>query len=273
MIEALKHELASAATADEKTNRVREFLQILALKSLSDQDAFSRVALIGGTALRIIFGTRRFSDELDFSVVDSKGYHFSDLCSGLLKAFRLNGLGVQLDKKNEKTVNSAFLSFPGLPHALGLSGHKGEKLSIKIEVDVRPPAGWKTQTSILNKTYLFNVVHYDLPSMFAGKLHACFYRKYTKGRDIYDLFWYLSKKVFPNLELLNNAIAQSAGKNPDITASSLKEFMLRGCQSIDLNAARKDVERFLEDKSELRLFNPGSLAAAIDSIEVPISRG
>lgn len=266
MIEALKQELASAAGIEEKTNRAREFLQVLALKSLSDQGAFSRVAFIGGTALRIIFGVRRFSEDLDFSIVRPSGYHFNDLCAGLVTAFRLNGLHVELDKKNEKTVNSAFLSFPGLPYALGLSGHRGEKLSIKIEIDVRPPAGWKTQTSILNKTYLFNVAHYDLPSMFAGKLHACFYRKYTKGRDIYDLFWYLSKKVYPNLKLLNNAIAQSQGKNPGITASNLKEFMLRGRDRIDLNAARKDVERFLEDKSELRLFNPDSLAAAINSI-------
>ena len=266
VIEALKHELASAASVEGKTNRAREFLQILALKSLSDRDAFSRVAFIGGTALRVIFGVRRFSEDLDFSIVNSKGYDFRDICDGLVKTFRLNGLNAGLDKKNGKIVNSAFLSFPGLPHALGLSGHKGEKLSIKIEVDTRPPAGWKAQTSILNRTYLFNVSHYDLPSMFAGKLHACFYRKYTKGRDIYDLFWYLGKKVRPNLELLNNAIAQSHGKSPGITESNLKEFMLKAPSHIDLNAARKDVERFLEDKSELRLFNADSLAAAINSI-------
>ena len=147
MIEALRHELASAASVEDKTNRAREFLQILALKSLSDQDAFSRVAFIGGTALRVIFGLRRFSEDLDFSIVSSRGYDFSDICGGLAKAFRSNGLDAGVDKQNERTVNAAFLSFPGLPHALGLSGHKGEKLSIKIEVDRRPPAGWKTQAN------------------------------------------------------------------------------------------------------------------------------
>ncbi len=266
MIEALRHELASAASVEDKTNRAREFLQILALKSLSDQDAFSRMAFIGGTALRVIFGLRRFSEDLDFSIVSSSGYDFSDICGRLVKAFRSNGLDAGVDKQNERTVNAAFLSFPGLPHALGLSGHKGEKLSIKVEVDTRPPAGWKTQTSLLNRTYLFNVSHYDLPSLFAGKLHACFYRKYTKGRDIYDLFWYLGKKIHPNLVLLNNAIAQSEGKSPGITERSLKEFMLKVAGHIDLNAARKDAERFLEDKSELRLFNADILAAAINSI-------
>lgn len=269
MIEALKQELAQGASAEDKANRAREFLQILALKSLSDQGAFSRIAFIGGTALRVLFNVRRFSEDLDFSAVSSKGCDFGGICEGLVKTFRLNGLNAALEKEKAKTVNSAFLSFPGLPHALGLSGHKQEKLSIKLEVDTRPPEGWRAQTSIVNKRYLFSVNHYDLPSMFAGKLHACFYRRYTKGRDIYDLFWYLGRKVRPNFELLNNAIAQSAGKAPGVSAANFREFMLGKADRIDLAAAKKDVERFLEDKSELRLFDKETLLAAINSAGGP----
>lgn len=265
MIEVLKQELAGAVSAEDKTNRAREFLQVLALKSLSDQDAFSRVAFIGGTALRILFGLRRFSEDLDFSVADAAGYDFSTLCGGLEKDFRLNGLNAVLEKDREKTVNSAFLTFPGLPHALGLSGHKQEKLAIKLEIDTNPPTGWKTQATVLNKTYLFSVTHYDLPSLFAGKLHACFYRRYTKGRDIYDLFWYLGRKLRPNFEMLNNAVAQSQGKAPGVNAGNFKDFMLERAERIDLGAAKKDVERFLEDKSELRLFSKQTLIAAINS--------
>ena len=265
MIEALKQELAGGVSAEDKLNKAREFLQVLALKSLSDQDAFSRIAFIGGTALRIVFGLRRFSEDLDFSVVNAAGYNFGGLCGRLEKDFRLNGLSAVLEKDREKTVNSAFLAFPGLPHALGLSGHKQEKLSIKREIDTNPPAGWKTQAAVLNKTYLFSVAHYDLPSMFAGKLHASFYRSYTKGRDIYDLFWYLGRKVRPNFEMLNNAVAQSQGKAPGVNAGNFKEFMLERAERINLDAAKKDVERFLEDKSELRLFSKATLAAAINS--------
>ena len=265
MIEALKQELAGGVSVEDKTNRAREFLQVLALKSLSDQDAFSNIAFIGGTALRIVFGLRRFSEDLDFSVVSAEGYDFGALCGRLEKVFRLNGLNAVLDKDRDKTVNSAFLTFPGLPHALGLSGHKREKLSIKLEIDTDPPAGWKMQTTVLNKTYLFSVAHYDLPSMFAGKLHASFYRRYTKGRDIYDLFWYLGRKVRPNFEMLNNAVAQSQGKAPGVNSGNFKEFMLERAANIDLGAAKKDVERFLEDKSELRLFSKDTLAAAINS--------
>ena len=238
MIEALKQELAGGASAEDKVNRAREFLQILALKSLSDQDAFAHIAFIGGTALRVLFGARRFSEDLDFSAVSSKGYDFNGLCGGLVKAFRLSGLNAVLGKSKAKTVNSAFLSFPGLPYALGLSGHKQEKFSIKIEVDTRPPEGWRAQTSIVNKTYLFSVKHYDLPSLFAGKLHAVFYRRYTKGRDIYDLFWYLGRKVRPNFELLNNAIAQSPGRAPGVNSGNFKEFMLGHAGNIDLAAAK-----------------------------------
>ncbi|MEI7482229.1 MAG: nucleotidyl transferase AbiEii/AbiGii toxin family protein [Elusimicrobiota bacterium] len=266
MIEALKQETAAGVSPEEKGNRAREFLQILALKSLSDQGAFSNVAFIGGTALRVLYGVRRFSEDLDFSITNLKGYDFKGLCGGLERTFRLNGLTVKLDKENKKTVNSVFLSFPGLPKALGLSGHKEEKLSIKIEVDTNPPAGWQTQRAIVNKTYLFDILHYDLSSMFAGKLHACFYRKFTKGRDIYDLFWYLGRKSRPNLVMLNNAIAQSQGKSPGITERNLTEFMLNGIARVDLSAAKKDVEKFLEDKSELKLFNAELLAAAIKSL-------
>ena len=265
MIEALKQELAGGVSVEDKTNRAREFLQLLALKSLSDQDAFSHIAFIGGTALRIVFGLRRFSEDLDFSVVSTAGYDFGGLCGGLKKVFRLNGLNAVLERDREKTVNSAFLTFPGLPHALGLSGHKQEKLSVKLEIDTNPPGGWKTQTTVLNKTYLFGVAHYDLPSMFAGKLHACFYRRYTKGRDIYDLFWYLGRKVQPNFEMLNNAVAQSQGRAPGVNAGNLREFMLERAANIDLVAAKKDIERFLEDKSELRLFTQDTLSAVINS--------
>jgi len=265
MIEALKQVSAAGASVEDGTNRAREFLQVLALKFLSDQDAFSRIAFLGGTALRILFGLRRFSEGLDFSIVSAKGYDFDALCAGLERGFTLNGLNAELDKGKKKTVNSGFLSFPGLPRALGLSGHKREKLSIKIEVDTNPPAGWATQTAVLNKTYLFSVAHYDLPSLFAGKLHACFYRSYTKGRDIYDLFWYLGRKVQPNFELLNNAIAQSRRRAPGVDAGNFRRFMLERAGKIDMAAARKDVEKFLEDKSELRLFDRDILAAALNS--------
>lgn len=266
MIEALKKELEGIHSVEARRNKARELLQVLALKCLSDRGEFSRIAFVGGTALRVLFGLKRFSEDLDFSRTLSEDYDFGRMGERLLKDMRLNGLDARLDRPISKTVNSFFLAFPGLPHKLGFSGHKAEKLSIKLEVDTNPPAGWRTRTSLLRSPYLFQLSHYDLPSLFAGKLHACFYREYTKGRDIYDLFWYLGGKVRPNLELFNNAVEQSQGSSPGVTETNLKEFMLSRLDHIDLAAALKDAERFLEDKSELRLFDAQVLRDAVSSM-------
>ena len=149
---------------------------------------------------------------------------------------------------------------------LGLSGHAAQNLSIKIEVDSNPPLGWRTETTLVNKTYLFSLVHFDLPSMYATKLHACFFRKYTKGRDFYDLIWYLGKKTRPNYAVLNNAIKQTEGRNFGINEHAFKDFLLTEIQRIDFEKAKADVERFLEDKSELKLFNLKIIENTIKSV-------
>ena len=135
---------------------------------------------------------------------------------------------------------------------------------IKLEIDTNPPKGSKLELSLVNEmTFVFTVTHFDLPSLFATKLHACFYRKYTKGRDFYDLIWYLGKKVTPNFTVLNNAIEQTQGKNPKINQNNLTDFMLKHLKRIDFVQARHDVERFLLDKSELKLFDAEIISGII----------
>jgi hypothetical protein len=108
------------------------------------------------------------------------------------------------------------------------------------------------------------VTHFDLDSLYALKLHACFYRKYTKGRDFYDLIWYLGKKAKPNFALLNNAVKQTEGKDPRITPENFRQFMGSKLAHVDFVKARRDVERFLEDKSELRIFNRQLILGMLD---------
>ena len=263
MIEVLKQQFTAAMPPEEKLNRTREFLQVMALKSLSDQNAFENIAFVGGTALRILYDIRRFSEDLDFSLVSHKNYDFKALSTGLVRYFKLNNLEAECSPKSEKTVHSAVLKFPGILKELGLGALEAQKLAIKLEVDSNPPKGWQLAETTLNKTYLFSVTHFDLPSMFATKIHACFFRKYTKGRDFYDLVWYLGRKVSPNLELLNNAIRQTEGKTPGITQEGLKGFMLAGLDKVDFNAAVKDVRRFIIDEAELRVINKTSLSGLI----------
>jgi hypothetical protein len=160
------------------------------------------------------------------------------------------------------------LKFNSVLKETGLSNLPSQKLSIKLEVDSNPPKEGHIQNSLVNKIYLVNIVHFDLASMFATKLHACFYRKFTKGRDFYDFIWYLSKKVEPNYALLNNAISQTQGNNPGLRKDNFKEFLLAKIKKVDFNVAKKDVERFLEDKSELKLFDLKIMEDTINSVYV-----
>ncbi|MFH1201403.1 MAG: nucleotidyl transferase AbiEii/AbiGii toxin family protein [Candidatus Omnitrophota bacterium] len=264
MIEVIKQQFVENMSTGEKINRVREFLQTLVLKIIYDKDYFNNLAFVGGTALRFLYSLRRFSEDLDFSLVNKEGYNFRKINAEVIEGFGSFGFEIESRPKDEKNVHSAMLRFKGLLKALGLSDMDEQKLSVKLEIDTNPPKGWNVQTSVVNKTYLLNIVHFDLSSSFATKLHACFYRKFVKGRDFYDLIWYLGKKIVPNFVLLNNAIAQTQGKNPGIDVDNFKEFILENLKKIDFDKAKADVERFLEDKNELKLFDFAVIRGAIE---------
>ncbi|OGX27980.1 MAG: hypothetical protein A3D10_00580 [Omnitrophica WOR_2 bacterium RIFCSPHIGHO2_02_FULL_48_11] len=266
MIDAIKQRFTPGMDTEQKLNAAREFLQILALKTMSDKKFFDQVAFVGGTSLRILYDIRRFSEDLDFSLIRKQKYDFGLLQKELLRSFQLNGLPCEANLKTQTNVHNMMLKFPGLLKELGLSALPAQKFSIKLVVDTNPPAGWVLTDSIISKIYTFRMTHYDLASLFAGKLHACFYRKFTKGRDFYDFVWYLGKRVKPNLALLNNAIAQTQGKNPGLDETNLKPFLLENIKRIDFAAAKKDVERFLEDKSALGLFNLKAMQGTIETV-------
>lgn len=264
MLEVIQQHLLKVMSDEEKLNKLREFLQILTLKILYDKGLHSNLAFVGGTALRVLYGLRRFSEDLDFSLIEKNGYNFSRLISTLKDEYGRYGLEMETNTQENKTVNSAMLKFDQLLYKVALSPLKGQKLSIKFEIDTNPAPGWKLSTTIISKIYTFTVVHYDKPSLFSGKLHACFLRKFTKGRDIYDFIWYLGAKAVPNFTLLNNAIRQTQHKDYGITRDNFKDFLLEYIGKIDFSQAKKDVERFLEDKNELALFNAEAIKSSIE---------
>jgi predicted nucleotidyltransferase component of viral defense system len=255
MIDVLKQQLKPSMDTAEKINRVREFLQILCLKIIHDKGYFENMAFVGGTALRILYDLRRFSEDLDFSVIKKEKYDFLKIITTLASELELYGFDVESKNNAEKTVQSSFLKFNNLLNELGLSQMKEQKLSIRIEVDSNPPEGWNTQTTLINKTYIFNVAHFDLPSLYATKLHACFFRKFIKGRDFYDLLWYLGRKFQPNFILLNNAVKQTEGKDLKLDEKNFKDFLSERLEKVNFVLVKKDVERFLEDKKELELLD------------------
>ena len=154
-----------------------------------------------------------------------------------------------------KTVMSAFLKFPGLLYEMGVSPHHNEVLSVKFEIDTNPPLGADTTTTIVRRFVTVNVTHYDKSSLLAGKLHAVLSRVYTKGRDLYDLVWYLSDRTWPapNLSLLNAALGKSGWQGGKITPENLKEILLRKMEELQWEKVKDDLLPFLERQQELEL--------------------
>ncbi|MDD3905680.1 MAG: nucleotidyl transferase AbiEii/AbiGii toxin family protein [Candidatus Omnitrophica bacterium] len=253
MTDLIKQQFKPGMKDEEKLNRVREFLQIVTLKIIYDKGFFKNLAFVGGTALRFLYDLRRFSEDLDFSLINDEGYAFSAVNSEIERGFKLYGLEVEIRPKEERAVHSTFLKFPGLLKNLGLSQLASQKLSIKMEVDSWPPKGWALETTLVNKIYMINITHLDISSMYATKLHACLCRKYVKGRDFYDLVWYLTKKITPNFILLNTAMEQTEHKNFGLSENNYKDFLSDRIGKIDFKDVQKDVDRFLEDKNELKL--------------------
>ena len=140
-------------------------------------------------------------------------------------------------------------------HEAGLSPHAGEVLRIRVDIDTNPPAGATTETRLIRRFGMLNLLHYDRASLFAGKLHALLARGYTKGRDLYDLAWYLSDPEWPapNLTLLNNALRQAGWTGRWATPDTWRELIADKLRSVDWQAAQQDVTPFLERAEEVRL--------------------
>lgn len=254
MLEILKAKIDSIAGKDMKLNVVREFLQILILQLLRSQGAFNNIAFIGGTALRIIYKINRYSEDLDFSLVEKNKYNFIKLMKGLKAELELLNLNADISYK-ENVVNGSMIKFNSLLPDLDSMFHHQEKLNIKIEIDTNPPLGYKLDTPLIEGTNIFNVVAFDISSLMAGKLHAILHRKYAKGRDFYDLLWYLMKNIEPNLELLNNSIEQSTCKTSHLTQSNWKAALVTQLEKLDFEQIQKDVRRFLISQNEVETIN------------------
>lgn len=242
---------------NENENRIREYIQKYFLYILYKKKLYKNLVFVGGTALRFIYNTRRFSEDLDFSLSEnSDGYDFFKMLEVVKNELTLAGYSPEVKYNKEGSVNNAFFKFPDLLYEVGLNDHKKEKISIKVEIDKNSPQGGKEKVSLYNSTFLFYLLHYDLSSMFAGKLHALLCRKYDKGRDWYDLMWYLSKfeNLEPNLILLNNAVQQTCSRKLENNIiEDWKVELNKKLDTVDMKKIRDDVERFLEDKNELRL--------------------
>ena len=242
-----------------KRSIVREYLQARILQALQDSGAFSNWAFLGGTALRFLFELPRYSEDLDFSLVGvDVPSEFETHIEHTVRDLNREAYDVNAKVRREGAVRSAFLRFRGLLYELGISGHRDEVISVKVELDTNPPAGAGTETRLLRRYVILNILHYDRGSLFADKLHAILARSYTKGRDLYDLMWYLSDPAWPrpNLDLLNRALEQTAWRGPEISAENWKQVVSHALERVDWRRAVEDVGPFLERPKEAELITP-----------------
>ncbi len=221
-----------------KLNAMREYLQAYILRVMHDEGVFRSVAFLGGTALRFLHGLPRFSEDLDFSLAGKPRLEFEALLKKIMSELAAAGYDASLNYNSKKTVNSAFVKFSGLMFEAEISPLKSQKFSIKIEIDSKPPEGAIFETQIVNKYFPISFLSYDINSLFAGKLHALLSRKYAKGRDYFDLMWYLDKGIKPNIKCIEGI------KNE----KDLKEKILKIIENVDTKSIRLDLEPLIEDK-------------------------
>ncbi|MGQ9903779.1 MAG: nucleotidyl transferase AbiEii/AbiGii toxin family protein [Anaerolineae bacterium] len=141
---------------------------------------------------------------------------------------------------------------------------RDETLSVKIEVDTRPPAGATLATTVTRRHVILRLQHHDRPSLLAGKLHAILSRPYAKGRDWYDLLWHLSDPAWPppNLVMLNNALEQTGWQGPRLTLTNWRAAVRRRARDLDWKRVADDVRPFLETGAEADLLTKATVLSA-----------
>jgi hypothetical protein len=237
-------------------NLVREYLQARILESLQRAGAMVPLAFHGGTALRFLYAIPRYSEDLDFALERSQSsYDFRVYLRAIQAEFEKEGYQVGIKLNDRKTVNSAFVRFNNLLYEFGLSPQRDVVLAVKIEVDTHPPAGAGLETTLIRRHVTLRLQHHDRSSLLAGKLHALFQRRYVKGRDLYDLMWYLSDPDWPapNLILLRNALNQTGWERPAPDEQNWRDILCQRLGDIDWKRSVADVKPFLERSSEIAL--------------------
>lgn len=259
-------------TRDEWINAVREILQNVALLGLWRSKFFERAAFYGGSALRILHGLDRFSEDLDFSLLaPDSGFSLGGYGEALRREIGSFGFHVEFEsrrKSKESAIESAFLKantyeqliVVGIEEDLLRDVHPGRKVKIKIEVDTDPPGGFQTETEYVLLPVPFPVRVYSLPDLFAGKLHALLCRKWgtrVKGRDWYDLVWYAARHPEVRISHLESRMRQSGdyttGEN--LTPEALAALLLEAVDALDINQARAEVAPFVREQAAIDVWS------------------
>ena len=248
---------------------LREVAQEFMLLGLWRGKFFEKAAFYGGTALRLLYGLDRFSEDLDFSLLTpDPDFRFDPYFDAIRRELSALGLDVELERRDKDTsIESAFLKMNtkkafviiGVPASLSASTAGNRLIRVKFEADVDPPAGFGTETRLLSEPSPIGIRAYTGPSMFAGKFHALLARSWknrVKGRDWYDLVFFAGRGIPLDLGYLQNRLqASGSWTGGTMTADDARILLHEKIETLDIDAAREDVSRFIPVPSDLELWS------------------
>lgn len=256
---------------DEVLSALREIMQEVALAGLSRTDFFEKAAFYGGTALRIFYGLDRFSEDLDFSMLEKNpDFSLEPYFESIVNEFESIGMQVSIrekEKTQKSNIDSAFLKSETVWKELVLESivkqagikETNKTIKIKIEVDRNPPLGFETEEKLLTRPFSFYVKCFDRPSLFAGKMHALLYRKWinrVKGRDWYDLEWYIKKGIpLDTSHFLQRAKDTGDWNKEEITENDVLDLLREKFKTSSFENIKEDVRPFIEDDSVLGIWS------------------
>lgn len=272
-------------SADDYVHALREILQEIALLGLWRSKFFEKAALYGGTALRILYGLDRFSEDLDFSLIEPMTtFELKRYSNALGKELAAFGFEVKVEGKRKSVdtaVQSAFLKANTARQLLVIQ--TGEEIvrqippdqivRIKLEIDTDPPGKFATENKYLLQPIPFSVRTYVLPDLFAGKMHALLCRRWknrVKGRDWYDLVWYCAYHPDIHLEHLEERMRQSGhwDKAVPLDAKKFNNMLLNGIKSLDIKQAKEEVLPFVREPAVLDIWSQEFFQEIIQKVQI-----
>ena len=255
---------------DEAENALREIMQEIALAGLQRSGFFEKAAFYGGTALRIFYGVKRFSEDLDFSLLElNPDFHLQPYLDGMLSEF--NALGIEVTvrekiKSKQTAIDSAFLK-PGTEwKEIILKGIIPQEkigmrpdIKIKLEVDTNPPLGFATEEKLLLRPFSFYTKCFAAPDLFAGKMHALLFRKWKgriKGRDWFDMEWYVKSNIPLHLEhFVSRSIQSGDWKKETVSREQFTQLLNDKIDKVSMDDIKEDIVRFIPDDQPLEIWS------------------
>ena len=250
-------------------NVEQEVMQQIALAGLSRGGFFQHAAFYGGTCLRIFHHLPRFSEDMDFSLVEKRDdIHIENYFSAIIEEFRAAGLEVTIVKKDKKIfgrVESAFLKEN--TEAYDIKFQTKKMVKVKIELDTDPPLAFSTEQKMLTQPFSCMTRCFTLPDLYAGKMHALVYRAWRqriKGRDWYDFEWYVRHKVPLDYQHLQARIKEFSGE--DVDQETFMRLLREKLASCNMSLVKQDVLRYIPDPRELDIWSNDYFLLLADQI-------